>query len=250
MIFNIFGRNNDTNTDKNSNTVLSTPDSIIINSYRCLFDTTSSKEFVLEHFDEYAQLFSQLPPLPIDIRFVGGDGELFISKPMESGSFPNVRDISGALLETSINDPVELLHEHGHAFDFKNNIRESESVDFHKLKKPFVDALYTKCNELVTDNAYANDVFKRNLIYASSDEEIYARLYEEYMLEHLDMPEFFKRFDTSWYDDVIHETYLTNKEVVDEFISDALSNYLFDYSIKDVSSYQAINKVKDDNITL
>ena len=64
------------------------------------------------------------------------------------------------------------------------------------------------------------------------------------------MPEFFKRFDTSWYDDVIHETYLTNKEVVDEFISDALSNYLFDYSIKDVSSYQAINKVKDDNITL
>ena len=60
----------------------------------------------------------------------------------------------------------------------------------------------------------------------------------------------FKRFDTSWYDDVIHETYLTNKEVVDEFISDALSNYLFDYSIKDVSSYQAINKVKDDNITL
>ena len=102
----------------------------------------------------------------------------------------------------------------------------------------------------MTDNTYANDVFKRNLIYASSDEEIYARLYEEYMLEHLDMPEFFKRFDISWYDDVIHETYLTNKEVVDEFISDALSNHLFDYSIKDVSSYQAINNVKDDTITL
>lgn len=130
MIFNIFGRNNDTNNDKNSNKVLSTPDSIIINSYRCLFDTTSSKEFVLEHFDEYAQLFSQLPPLPIDILFVSGDGELFISKPMESGSFPNVRDISGAILESSINDPVELLHEHGHAFDFKTTLEKVNQLTF------------------------------------------------------------------------------------------------------------------------
>lgn len=199
-----------------------------LNGYIVEYQNQQVKDFVMTNKESYENLLTNLPKLPINLYFYESlDGEYNYKKPKSSGEFPKTTNITGNWLDTNIKDPSELIHEHGHAFDYGHNPRISESTEFIYLKKTYIDNIYQKSAELInqTQNPIEVDHIKRDVIYSTMEDELFARIYKEYMLDTYGSD--FDVFDTSWYDDVIHETYQTTKEKTNKFVKESIENYQF-----------------------
>ena len=199
-----------------------------LNGYIVKYQNQQVKDFVIDNKENYENLLTNLPKLPINLYFYESpDGEYGYKKPNSSGEFPKTTNILDAWLETNIKDPSELIHEHGHAFDYSHNPRLSEITEFIYLKKTYVDNIYQKSAELSnqTQSSIEVDYIKRDVIYSTMDDELFARIYKEYILDTYGYD--FNVFDTSWYDDVIHETYQNTKEKTNKFVKEHIENYEF-----------------------
>ena len=98
------------------------------------------------------------------------------------------------LIEVSYKNPHVAYHELGHYKDFQNVIRKSETNEFNtiadayrkevenyldELKSNFTYLIQKEMNDVdeKTSNAMANDMWKNEYLYLTSNEEIYARLF-------------------------------------------------------------------------